>query len=127
MHFKNRKHIGNIEKKSAMKNQNNQYQHESAIIAESLLTQEMMRVSPQIARVSTGGGKYKIECEQLVIAFYAADPVSADEREPITPDPNTPLVISFESREQVDCLVKTLQKLRTEIWGLCMEFEDHKN
>ena len=102
-----------------MKNKVSQYKKENDIIVENVLTSENLKMNIQKSHVTIGDGNGRIDNEhdELTIAFFAVDPTSIEERGFLMANPNEPLVISIFQKKDVDRLIKTLEKFRTEIWG----------
>lgn len=105
-----------------MKNEKMSYEKGNDVTVLSLSTHENLKLNPQICHTSYGEQE---GTDELVIVFSAADPAPVEEREAWAVDPNEPLVVLIESREQADHLITTLQMLRTKIWGL--NLEDNRN
>ncbi|MBE3084930.1 MAG: hypothetical protein IMZ64_01775 [Bacteroidetes bacterium] len=80
-----------------------------------------LKIDPQISHttLTDSTGEHKGP-DELTIVISAENPIPEEEKE-------LPIVVSIESAEQADHLIKTLQKLRVMIWGLNLNFDDNKN
>jgi hypothetical protein len=101
-----------------MKNKTNQYKKENDIIVENVLTSENLKMNIQKSHVTIGNGNGSISSEhdELTIAFFAESPCSIEEREFVVANPNEPLVITIRQKNDVERLIKTLEKFSQEIW-----------
>jgi hypothetical protein len=102
-----------------MNKQVNQYKKENDIIVENVLTSELLRMNLQKSHVTFRGAHNKIDHEhdELCISFVAEDPCSIEERDFVVANPNEPLLVTLSQKKEVDRLIETLQRFRTEIWG----------
>jgi len=90
----------------------------------SLSTQESLKINLQIGHITVTDSEGEHSGpDELTLVFSAMEPIPIDEREPCSFDPNEPLVVALESKEQTDHLIRTLQKLRNQIWGFSFIIE----
>jgi hypothetical protein len=111
-----------------MNKQGNSYKKENDIPALSLCTDELLIINPQISHTSVtdSTGKH-IGPDELILVVSVVNPVPEEEREYFKTDHNEPLIVSLENKDQADRLIKILQKLRTQIWGFNLNFENNIN
>lgn len=111
-----------------MKNKTTFYNKQHDVSALSLTTHETLKINPQISHTHLldSEGNHKGP-DKLILFFSAANPCPAEAREDWKVDPNEPLVVSLESKDQVDHLIAVLQQLRFQIYGPDLSFDNNKN
>lgn len=111
-----------------MENKNTNYNKQNNVSAISLSSQETLIINPQIVhtRLTDSDGEHHGP-DELIIVFSAVDPIPIEEREALDIDPNVPLIISLESKSQVDHLIAVLQQLRVQLYGMDLSFDKIKN
>lgn len=83
-----------------------------------------LKFSPQLCHttLTDSTGEYK-GANELAIVISAEDPIQEEEKEFL----NMPIVVSIESAAEADHLIKTLEKIRAQIWGINLDFIDNRN
>lgn len=111
-----------------MGNKNTNYNKQNDVSVLSLTTHETLKINPQIShtRITDSEGQHKGP-DEMILVFSASESIPIEERELCAMDPSEPLIILIESQEQADHLIRTLQKLRTQIWGFNLDFNDNRN
>ena len=94
----------------------------------SLTTNETLKINPQIShtRITDSEGEHKGP-DEIILLFSASEPTPIEERELCAIDPNEPLIVLLESKDQVDHLIEVLQKLRFQLYGPDLSFHKIKN
>jgi hypothetical protein len=104
------------------------YNKQNDVSVLSLSTHEILKINPQISRtrVTDSEGEHNGP-DELILVFSASEPTPIEERELCVMDPNEPLIVLLESKNQVDHLIEVLQKLRFQLYGPDLSFEKIKN
>jgi hypothetical protein len=107
-----------------MNKQGNSYKKGNDVSVLSLCTHERLIINPQISptKLTDSEGVHRGPSE-LILVFSAADPVPVEEREEWQVDPNIPLIVVLESKDQIDKLIAVLQKLRFQVYGPDLSFD----
>jgi len=102
-----------------MENKQNSYKKEDDVLITSFGDSQLTILNVQKGAIETIGARGLEEKHEAITLVFA------DTKDELEPDP--PVVFCIESMAEVDKLIRVLSKLRTQAWGLTVDFNDSKN
>jgi hypothetical protein len=100
-----------------MENKQNSYKKEDDVLITSFGDSQLTILNVQKGAIDTIGVKGLEEKHEAITLVFTEDDL----------EPDLPVVFCIESVAQVDKLIAVLQKLRTQTWGLAVDFNNNKN